>query len=148
MITIIPYLLSVLKTLSHFNGVGLSLGACGSLGLRLVKLSRLHEGLAHLIFETPNGDPEPPPGPLPKRNSNRIEIGFWTFNVLRHVAHSVFGTFSVCQRSKVKLRQHMFSMLSGVQFLLDSEYSEQTSAESARLAIRGRWTGSAIQLTL
>ncbi len=33
-----------------------------TLGLRLVKLSRLHEGFAHLTFETPSGAPDPPPG--------------------------------------------------------------------------------------
>ncbi len=47
--------------------------------LRLVKLSRLHvlhEGFAHLNFETPNGAPDPLQGPFPKRNNKRIEIGF------------------------------------------------------------------------
>ena len=31
-----------------------------TLGLRLVKLSRLHEGFAHLTFETPTGAPGAP----------------------------------------------------------------------------------------
>ncbi len=70
MITTKAYLLSVLKTLCHFDGVGLSTGVHVEVSeLRLVKLSRLHvlyEGLPRLNFEIPNGAPDPLQGSLSK----------------------------------------------------------------------------------